>query len=131
MPAKKQTKTPVKKASSVSSKKKSSKKVSTRSTPQKKKPVTGIAAYRERMFESDSSYFLKLVVVALLGTLWLKFQSPISIGGLPLYAVPIGLLLGIIFVKYFEKHQSDRKIWYAVLLVIGIMSYFLPAGIVI
>jgi len=83
------------------------------------------------MFESDSSYFLKLVVVVLLGTLWLKFQSPISIGGLPLYAVPIGLLLGIIFVKYFEKHQSDRKIWYAVLVVIGIMSYFLPAGIVI
>lgn len=87
--------------------------------------------YKEKLFESDSSYFLKLVIVVLLGTLWLKFQSPLNVGSFVLTAVPLGLLLGLIFVKYFEAHQSDRKIWYAVLLVIGILSYFVPAGIVI
>lgn len=85
----------------------------------------------ERVFESDSTYFLKLVVVVLCGTLWLKFQQPLELGALPVTALPLGLLLGVILVKVFEKHQADRKIWYAVLLVVGIICYFVPAGIVL
>lgn len=86
---------------------------------------------RENIFESDSTYLLKLVVFVLLGTLWLKFQSPITIGSMPLNGLPIGLLVGLLLVAKFEKYQFNRKIWYAILLVVTIICYFVPAGIVI
>lgn len=85
----------------------------------------------ERVFESDGTYFLKLVVFVLLGTLWLKFQQPVVWLGLPLHGIPVGLLVGLLLVRQFEKMQSDRKIWYAILLLITIICYFVPAGIVI
>lgn len=85
----------------------------------------------ERVFESDSTYFLKLVVVVLLGTLWLKFSTPVSWAGFTIGALPLGLLLGFLIVRAFEHHQEDRKIWYAVLLVVGVISYFVPAGIIV
>lgn len=86
---------------------------------------------REMLFESDSQYFLKLVIYFLLGTFWIKFGQPFSIYGLMITAIPLGLLIGIIAVKFIEKHQADRKIWYAVLLVVTIVTYFNAAGIVI
>lgn len=85
----------------------------------------------EKVFETDGTYFLKLVVFVLLGTLWLKFGQPIMIGSMPLHGIPLGLLIGLILVSQFEKYQSDRKIWYAILLVVTIICYFVPAGIVI
>lgn len=85
----------------------------------------------ERVFESDGTYFLKLVAFTLLGTLWLKFGQPMEWLGLPVSGVPIGMLLGLLLVAKFEKYQSDRKIWYAILLVVTIICYFVPAGIVI
>lgn len=81
--------------------------------------------------ENDSTYFLKLVIVVLLGTLWFKFTQPISWQGIPLGGLPIGTLIGLVGIKLFEKDQLDRKIWYAVLLVVTIICYFVPAGIVI
>jgi hypothetical protein len=86
---------------------------------------------QERLFESDSTYFLKLVVFVLLGTLWLKFQQPISWLGIPLRGFPVGFLAGLVLVNRFEKYQSDRKIWYAILVVVTIICYFVPAGVVI
>jgi NhaP-type Na+/H+ or K+/H+ antiporter len=97
--------------------------------PKRTKAVT--ARTTERMFETDGTYFLKLVVFVLLGTLWLKFQDPVTWLGIPLTAIPVGLLLGLVLVRHFEKMQSDRKIWYAILLVVTIICYFVPAGIVI
>lgn len=85
----------------------------------------------EKIVESDSTYFLKLVLCVLLGTLWLKFGQPISWQGIPLGGIPAGFLVGLILVNRFEKLQSDRKIWYAILIVVTIISYFVPAGIVI
>lgn len=87
--------------------------------------------FHERVFESDSTYFLKLVVVVLLGTLWLKFANPVLWLGLTFTALPLGIVIGFLVVRAFEHHQDDRKIWYAVLLVVGVISYFVPAGIVI
>ncbi|MEO5950154.1 MAG: hypothetical protein ABIQ04_01765 [Candidatus Saccharimonadales bacterium] len=84
-----------------------------------------------RVFETDSTYFLKLVVFILLGTLWLKFAEPISWQGIRFTGVPLGLVLGIIGIAKFEKYQEDRKIWYAVLVVVSIICYFVPAGVVI
>ena len=96
-----------------------------------KTKVAAASSTRERMFETDSTYFLKLVVFVLLGTLWLKFQQPVSWLGLPFYGLPVGLLVGLLLVRQFEKYQADRKIWYAILLVVTIICYFVPAGVII
>ena len=85
----------------------------------------------EKVFESDGTYFLKLVVFVLLGTLWLKFAQPFSWMSIPFTGIPLGMLVGLVLVSRFEKYQSDRKIWYAILLVVTIISYFVPAGIVL
>lgn len=85
----------------------------------------------QHIAEGDGVYFLKLVVVVLLGTLWLKFATPMSWHGLPLTAFPLGALIALVGIKLFEKDFYDRKIWFAVLLVVMIISYFVPAGIVI
>lgn len=108
--------------------KKTARPVAAKSTD--KATAVGRKAY-EKVFESDGTYLLKLIVFALLGTLWIKFQQPMIIAGILLNGVPAGLLIGLIIVHQFEKHQADRKIWYAILLVVTIISYFVPAGIVI
>jgi hypothetical protein len=85
----------------------------------------------EKIFETDSRYFLKLVIFVLLGTLWLKFAQPMLWLGVPFNGIPVGLIAGILIVNKFEKYQADRKIWYAILLVVTIICYFVPAGVVI
>ena len=59
------------------------------------------------------------------------FNEPILFGVFPVYAVPVGVFLGLLLVRALEKHQADRKIWYALLVVIGTVSALNPAGIVI
>lgn len=81
--------------------------------------------------ESDSTYFLKLVVCVLLGTLWLKFGTQITWQNVPVHGIPLGLLLGLPIIWKFERDQADRKIWYAILLIVTLICYFVPAGIVI
>lgn len=83
------------------------------------------------MAEPDSTYFLKLVIVVILGTLWIKFAQPMTWQGIPINALPIGLIVGLAGIKLLEKNPFDRKIWFAVLIVIAIISYFVPAGIVL
>ncbi len=85
----------------------------------------------EKVFESDGEYLLKLILYVLLGSFWLKFSQPFAWLGLHFNALPVGLVLGLIIISRFEKFQSNRKIWYAVIIVVGIISYFVPAGIVI
>lgn len=100
----------------------------------KKSSTRAVSASRrgyEKVFESDGTYLLKLVSFVLLGTLWLKFQQPIFWLGMPFSGIPAGLLIGLLLVRKFEKHQEDRKIWYAILIVVTIVCYFVPAGIVI
>lgn len=109
--AKKQTKTP-------SSKKKSRANA---------KPRT----IRELLFETDSTYLLKLAVVIVLGTVWLRLAAPVTWLGIPFGAIPIGLIVGLILVKLAEAHQSDRKIWYVVLVIVALVTYGADKGIVI
>jgi hypothetical protein len=80
--------------------------------------------------EQDSAYFLKLVLYVVLGSLWLKFNNPIFIGDFALHAFPVGLFLGLLFASH-DHFQVDRKIEYAVLIVVTIVCFFLPAGIVV
>jgi hypothetical protein len=84
-----------------------------------------------KVTESDGQYLLKLVLIILLGTLWLKFATPLTVGPVPLIGVPVGMLFGLLLISRFEKIQYDRKIWYAILLLVTIISYFVPAGIVL
>lgn len=86
---------------------------------------------REKSYESDGQYFLKLVLVIILATLWLKFRSPATFFGIPFFGIPVGMIIGLLLVTRFEKFQYNRKIWYVVLIIVTILSYFLPAGIVI
>jgi hypothetical protein len=85
----------------------------------------------EIVLEKDSIYFLKLVIYTLLGTLWLKFSTPIVWLGVYMNGLPVGLVVGLLLVSQVEKIQEDRKIWYAVLIIVTIISYFVPAGIVV
>lgn len=86
---------------------------------------------RENIYESDSTYFLKLIVVVLLGMMWLKFAEPLQVGSFVLTGIPLGLMIGVLIVSKFEHFQLDRKIWYAILVIVTVISYFVPAGIVI
>lgn len=80
--------------------------------------------------ETDSTFFLKLVLYVVLGSVWLKFASPLVIGSIVLNGLPIGLLLGLLFASH-DHFQVDRKIEYTVLLIVTIISYFAPSGILI
>lgn len=80
--------------------------------------------------ESDSAYFLKLVLYVVLGSFWIKFADPIILGDFVINALPIGLILGLIFASH-DHFQVDRKIEYAVLIIVTILSYFAPSGILI
>lgn len=85
----------------------------------------------EKIYESDGTYLLKLVVVLLLGTFWLKFNQSLHWGDFALSAIPLGLILGLFLVHKLETIQYNRKLWYAILLITTVISYFLPVGIVI
>ena len=85
----------------------------------------------ENVYESDGQYFLKLVLCIVLGTVWIKFSAPLHLGVLVLNGLPLGLAVGLLVVNKFEKFQFNRKIWYALLVLVTIVSFFLPSGIVI
>ncbi len=72
----------------------------------------------------DSVYFLKLVIVLILGSLWLKVGNGHS-WQLPL---PLGLAAGLLVVRK-ERLKNDRKIMYGVLLVAMLVGFWAPFGI--
>ena len=80
--------------------------------------------------ESDSAYFLKIVLYIILGSLWIKFAHPLQFGGFVLNGAPLGLVVGVVFANH-DHFQVDRKIEYVILLLMMIVTYFLPAGVVI
>ncbi len=92
-----------------------------------KKAKTSI---RKPMREADSAYFLKIVLYMILGSLWVKFSDPLVIGNFVLNGFPFGLAVGLFFASH-DHFQIDRKIELALLLMMAIITYFLPAGIVL
>jgi uncharacterized membrane protein len=80
--------------------------------------------------ESDSAYFLKIVLYILLGSFWLRFPAPVTIGYIDFNGFPLGLVLGLLFASH-DHFQIDRKVEYAILVIVTIITFFLPAGIVI
>jgi len=96
----------------------------------KRKDAQKRTARRVDYVEKDSTYFLKLVMYVIVGTFWLKIQPALEISSIPLSGIPIGLFIGLLFARH-DHFQIDRKIEYAVLIIVTIVTYFLPAGIVI
>lgn len=76
--------------------------------------------------ENGSEYFLKLVVYLIIGSLWLRIEQ------LPTFSIPIplGLILGLVLTTH-ETFQIDKKIEYAMLLIVSFVAFWLPLGIVI
>lgn len=82
------------------------------------------------MPETDGVFLLKVILYIVLGTFWIKFGQPLQFGGLVLNGLPVGFLIGMLFAVK-EKRQINRKIAYAMLIIITILCYFFPAGIVV
>lgn len=80
--------------------------------------------------EPDSTFLFKIVLYIILASVWVKFQTPIDISFTELYGVPVGLLVGLIVARH-DRFQIDRKIEYVVLIVMTVLTYFIPAGIVL
>lgn len=86
----------------------------------------------ENIWESDGVYVLKLILVTLGGLLWLRLSTPIVVADvLPIGAVPLGSALAAVLIAWFEKAQFNRKIMYAVLVIVTIIGFFINAGIVL
>ncbi len=73
--------------------------------------------------ESDSAYFLKLVLFLVLGAQWVRITK--SDAQIP---IPAGLILGLIFAAH-DHFRIDRKIEYALLLTSMFISFWLPMGV--
>lgn len=80
--------------------------------------------------QSDGVFLLKIMLFVLLGSMWLKFGTPLTLGEFVLNGIPIGLVAGLIFAHH-DHFQVDRKIEYVLLIGVTILTYFYPAGIVI
>jgi len=76
--------------------------------------------------QSDSTYFLKLVVLIILGSLWVKATDGQS-WQVPL---PVGFIIGLIISSH-EHFRIDRKIEYAVLLIATLVGFWAPIGLYI
>jgi hypothetical protein len=87
-------------------------------------------AQRSAGIETDSSYFLKLVLYLIVGSVWIRLDAPIEVFNFTLTALPVGLVVGLLFASH-DHFQIDRKIEYAVLVLVTIASYFLPTGIIL
>ncbi|MCL2444808.1 hypothetical protein FWD07_01640 [Candidatus Saccharibacteria bacterium] len=85
----------------------------------------------EKNPESDGVFLLKLVLVVLMGSFWVRFGEGMIVGEVEVWAVPVGLLLGLVLIHLLEKRRENRRTFFAVIVVVGILSFFLPAGIVL
>ena len=84
----------------------------------------------EKNPERDSVFLLKLFLCVLAGSFWLKFANPLNFG-VVLSGFPVGLAIGLLAEANFEKRSENRRIFYAVIFICGILSFFVPSGIVI
>jgi hypothetical protein len=74
--------------------------------------------------QSESTYFLKLVLFLILGSLWLKVGD----GQAWQLPIPIGFIFGFILASH-DHFKIDRKIEYAVLLVAMLVGFWAPIGL--
>ena len=75
--------------------------------------------------QSDSAYFLKLVLYLVIGSQWIFFVNAELTKQWPL---PIGLMIGLLFTTR-ERFKIDRKIEYAILLIATLVGFWSNIGI--
>lgn len=78
----------------------------------------------KQLDETDSAYFLKLVMYLILGVQWFRIL-PENGTQIP---IPVGLFIGLAFASH-DHFKIDRKIEFAVLLVATLVAFWLPIGI--
>lgn len=70
--------------------------------------------------ETDSVYFLKILLYLVLGTVWIKYDGQL--------VFPLGLVVGILFTRR-DRFMIDRKIEYALLIIACILGLSTQYGI--
>lgn len=75
---------------------------------------------------SDNAYILKLVLYVIVGSQWLWLVTDDGTQ-IPL---PLGLVIGLVFASH-DHFKIDRKIEYAILLIVAIISFWTQIGIFI
>lgn len=78
----------------------------------------------KKPIESDSTYFLKIVLYMMISAAWVRVTT--SSGAE--YPLPLGAIIALIFASH-EHFQMDRKIEYALILVSMFISFWLPIGL--
>ena len=73
--------------------------------------------------ELDSVYVLKLALYMVLGSQWLRITK-----GSMQIPIPVGLILGLLFASH-EHFRIDRKMEYALLLIVAFIAFWLPLGL--
>ncbi len=81
---------------------------------------------KEKNIESDSVYFLKIVLYLVMGSMWLKVTK----GDTSQIPIPLGFILGMAFATH-EHFQTDKKIELAILLIAMLVGFWAPFGIYI
>jgi hypothetical protein len=91
------------------------------------KPRKRFVRKRQVPGELDGVYLLKLVMILVVGSMWVRFVGDGQRYQIP---VPVGLLIGLAFVMR-EKYKVDRKIDYALLLLAMFVGFWTQVGIYI
>lgn len=81
--------------------------------------------------EPDSVFLLKLLSLAIGASVWLKFASQMTVFGVIFGGLPIGAIISLALVYFLEKRQMNRHIFYAIIFIVALLSYFLPLGIIL
>ncbi len=71
------------------------------------------AVKKSPLRETDNTYFLKILIYFVLGTIWIKVSGYVIF--------PVGLILGVIIAQH-DHFAIDRKIEYAILIVAAVLG---------
>lgn len=77
--------------------------------------------------ESDSTYYLKIVMYLLIGSFWIWVVNPGKTAQIP---VPVGFIFGMFFAAH-DHFRIDRKIEYAILTVGMFIGFWANTGLYI
>lgn len=81
---------------------------------------------KKQKTESDSGFFLKLVLYVIVGSQWLWIVTPNG----SLLPLPLGLIVGMVYARH-DHFKIDRKIEYAILLTTALIAFWAQIGIFI
>lgn len=83
-------------------------------------------AKTKQKIQTDTTYFLKLVLYIIVGSIWVKIAKD----GTTQIPIPVGLIVGLVLASR-EHFKMDRKIEYAILLIAMLVGFWAPIGLYI